>query len=473
MTLEFLLKLTLGLLLLSLQLDGSACLLHVSPFLVRQTTKIDWIVPPLPRGSAKRVSFTRLSVSLTPNQLDGARSFENADSAAGSRPSRYGSNASKQGQGSDKTSGDAANFLIDSGNVSINLPLLRSVCSSQIFMLVVAVSLFVALGGDHNTLPSLELPSTGPSLNSLPTSVLAGSTLSLSLCFYEWTSHASYRPASQLNFATSHLVFDLFGRRPRQIQHQPVSSEHGSPFVASSMVDMFATILIIGLVSFVTAFCQELSFRGFFCEIVSKQLSILGPMPFAASAAVVVQAAVYAALTTPSVDASSSKVDFLSLTYKFTAGLLLGILAGTSHSLLPGVAVQFLSTWHVMSKSWVHVNHHMDWVERQVLPAVSYDHSTVRIPNDIRWSLFRFSCAFDIEEQESLSLSDCQRAVSFAFWHSENPPSQEEVRQAVLSQEGSRSGDHPHMPDDYTSESVRINFDEFVDVLVALKRRAA
>jgi membrane protease YdiL (CAAX protease family) len=461
------LQIALGLLVVVIQLDGSECLLHASSMRRGQSTNV-WIVPPLSNGLAKKVSFTQLSVSFTPNQLKVTRPFENVDSAAASRASSFGSNASKHVQGADAPSNEGAKFLIDSGKGSINLPLLRSVCSSQFFMLLVAVSLFAAFGGDHHVLPSLALPSASPALTFLATSVLASSILSLSLCFYEWTSHSSYRPASQIDFATSHLVYDLFGRRSLH-NHQSASNVQHS----TSAGDMFATVLVIGLVSFITAVCQELSFRGFFYETISSP-SAIGQMPAAIAGAVIGQAALYAALTTPCIDARSTKLDFLSFTFKFMAGLLLGLLAETSHSLLPCVAVQFLSTWHVMSKSWVHVNRHMDWVEQQRTPAVSYDHTTARISSDIRRSLFRFFCAFDSDENQTLSLSDVQRAVSFAFWHSEDPPSQEEVRQSVLSrvQEVSLCGDHQQRPGDSRWESVRIDFDSFVNVMVALRKRS-
>jgi Type II CAAX prenyl endopeptidase Rce1-like len=466
MTIAISLHLALGLLVVVIQLDGSECLLHASS-MRRGPSTSEWIVPPLPNRLVKKVSFTQLSVSLTPNQLEVARPFENADSAAASHTPSFRSNASKRGQGADTASNEGAKFLIDSGKVSINLPLLRSVCSSQVFVLLVAVSLFAAFGGDHHALPSLALPSSSPALTSLASSVLACFILSLSLCFYEWTSHSSYRPASHVDFATSHLVYDLFGRRSLH-NRQAASDVQDS----TSAGDMFATVLVIGLVSFITAVCQELSFRGFFYETISSP-SAGGQMPVAIAGAVIGQAALYAALTTPCIDASSTKLDFLSFTFKLLAGLLLGLLAETSHSLLPCVAVQFLSTWHVMSKSWVHVNRHMDWVEQQWTPAVSYDQTTARISSDIRRSLFRFFCAFDSDENQMLSLSDVQRAVSFAFWHSKDPPSQEEVRQAVLSQEVSLCGDHQQRPGDARWEGVRVDFDTFVNVMVALRKRSA
>jgi hypothetical protein len=169
--------------------------------------------------------------------------------------------------------------------------------------------------------------------------------------------------------------------------------------------------------------------------------------------------------------------------FKLLAGLLLGALAAISHSLWPCVAVQWLSSWHALASTWLQTNRHMDWVERQAAPpADDSSHeaqASPALPADIRRSLFRFFCAFDSEQRSSLSIPDVQRAVSFAFWHSESPPSQEQVRQLALGMQSDDEGGVSTLnydgrnPGDDGERNQRLTFGEFLEVMLALRRRSS
>jgi membrane protease YdiL (CAAX protease family) len=348
---------------------------------------------------------------------------------------------------------------------------------AQVLMLTTAVTLGAVMGGQEVIRSSLALIGNGSAttvllLPTLASLGLAATTFLLIISFSDWTSRTSDRGASQIGFATSHLAHLLFGRQPA------LSTVADNDDEASRMTGTLVAVLSIGLLTLLTATCQEISFRGLLLSLISLKLGALGPSVISAAAAVGGQAVAYAAITTPWSTSSPCAADCLSLSFKLLAGLLLGALSLVSHSLYPCIAVQWLSSWYVLTNSWIQANHQMDWVEQQVSPAGSKSDAYTALPSEIRQSLFRFFCAFDSEQRSSLSISDVQRAVSFAFWHAESPPSQEQVLQLTLENYYNKKQDRMTMKPELQNwaengeYNARLNFDEFLGVMLALRRQS-
>ena len=395
---------------------------------------------PASRRNRWTASTTRLEVSFTQNQLSEGLSSGFADKGSGARKS--GSSARLQPQPAFVSGSE------HEANPTFQFPLFRGICESQILSLVITVCLVGLMGFAREGVVSSTLTATDLAWTPLAE---AGIGSMLFIAVHEVIARSSFRPACHLQFATSDFVHTLFGRR--------------SPLHASSQKDgatvqflktCATTMLASGLLSLLTATCQELIFRGFLMDILLQHVVHTN------AAAVLIQSLLYAFVMTDSNDFLTEDALLVGST-KVTQGLLLGGVA-VAHGLIPCILVQWLVNWHIWTKTWHQVNGQMDWAELQEMPVQQRSSHLPQLPPPMYQSLYRLYCAFDSSHQHSLSLSDIQRAVSYAFMQDKDAPSPEQVEALAM-----RYASKPTTEDKSTGV---LDFDDFLAVLFTLRSQS-
>ena len=236
------------------------------------------------------------------------------------------------------------------------------------------------------------------------------------------------RDASHVNFSTMNMVMTLFGRR-----------EHGAKESDSDVSDatdleppetpMIDALLLSSALAIVTSMSEEIVFRGIVPSLIfffahSTPIALFG------------QAFIFG-LGHVSPEATAGENRVLS-TLQGTNGLWYGMVyLATGGDILPCVIAHALYDTHVFVETWMSINDQMDYTEAAVLKKLSPDDEVEirKIKNEAGPSLStetlayarRFFYAFDYEHKGSLSESDVERAVSYAFLHEKAQPSEARV----------------------------------------------
>ena len=366
----------------------------------------------------------------------------------------------------------------------LNMPLIRAIWYNQgaILLFSTAVVTCIAMltnGPQHvwETLSSLHWNNNGSgNFHSLfdwhmtPVRVLEGIVATFPMiALGGLVENSDHRDASHVNFSTTNMVLSLFGRRRNQrngmmLEDVSVSS---SPTTCTSDV-----MWLSGAIALSTGISEELVFRGY---IPTAILGMTGSVVMA----VFGQAALFAlGHISPKVSIGENKV---------VGGLQLAnalwyatVYMVTGGDIVPCLVAHILYDMHIFCETWMAINRQMDYTEEAYLERLddSEELAITRLQHQAGPSILstdtlnfarRFFYAFDHDKMGSLSLSDVQRAVTYAFLHHECVPIPEDVKDRfdqTLAQRTS-SDSMNNLPTD------RLTMSEFLRVLFALKSQTA
>jgi membrane protease YdiL (CAAX protease family) len=354
--------------------------------------------------------------------------------------------------------------LVNANNAKkngISMPLIKAIWFNQATILLLATATAAgasfAAGGGLGNLASLHW-NAGASFFSLfdwrpffPFRLVEGilaaiPVISLSAA----VERSDHREASHVSFSTTNMVISLFGRR--RTQQEP------SATTTSQVIGLSSVIALT------TSISEELLFRGYIPAAILGMTSSL-PVALAGSAGLFALGHV-----SPRSSAGENKVVG---SLQFLNGLWYGLVyLMTGGDILPCIVAHLIYDMHVFCQTWHSINTQMDYTQeafRKQLPE-SEEVAIQKIQEEAGPALNtetlnfakRFFYAFDYEHKGTLSLSDCQRAISYAFMQDEAFPPAHEVSEMCKAVLESRESSKNSQPD-------RLSVSEFLRVLFALK----
>jgi membrane protease YdiL (CAAX protease family) len=274
------------------------------------------------------------------------------------------------------------------------------------------------------------------------------------------------RNASQVNFSTTNMVISLFGRRKSVMEPMGSRSYH--------------VMLLSAGIALSTGISEEIIFRGFiptaiFSSSHSWPLALLG------------QAALFSAghLSRKSRPGENRLVGLL----QFFNGLWYGsVYFITGGDILPCIVAHILYDMHILCETWTFINTQMDYSQKTSQTVLDQkEERAIRQLQEGGGAMLnaetvsfarRFFYAFDYGHVGSLSLADCQRAVTYAFMNDKVIPPPQTVADLFRQVQQGRSS----LPIDVastggasvagiasTTPSDRLTFSEFLQVLYVLR----
>lgn len=225
------------------------------------------------------------------------------------------------------------------------------------------------------------------------------------------------------------MVMTLFGRRKHQ--HPISSGPVGSHATLQVETPMPFALLLSTAIAIATGFSEEIIFRGF---IPTAIVHITHSIPIA----LVGQGILFGiGHQSPAATRGENNVISAMQTVSGTWYGLVYLLAGGD--ILPCIVAHALYDTHILMETWMKINDQMDYTETAVLRRLTKtDEKQIRkIKLEVGSSLSaetlaflrRFFYAFDYDHAGSLSRSDVQRAISYAFLRETEPPTEERVNQ--------------------------------------------
>ncbi len=313
-----------------------------------------------------------------------------------------------------------------------NLHMIEGLCKSQLLLLC-ATTAIALLGTQGNLLQAVTWSDarTDPFL----TQVLAGILAALPMIAISHAiENSSRRDAHYVNFSTTNMAITLFGRRHTPSQPREVTTSTASVIAMS-----------LGLV-LVTSIAEEVVFRGYVPTLIHHYSHSL---PIA-----LIGQGVLFGLGHAHPHSRPEENRFV-VGLQTANGLLHGIVCAATGSLIPCIVSHCLYDWHVLASTWHHVNNQMDWTEE--MTAERNDEAAIfadRLSEETRIFLQRFYYAFDSQHAKSLSLSDVQRAIAYAFSQDKCTPDTSTVA-SVFAELSNADG--------------RLTFSSFVQLLFTLR----
>jgi len=317
-------------------------------------------------------------------------------------------------------------------SIGADHPTLRSVAMSQALVLMgVTVTTAAVLAATGHPVDMSSLHWNGSSdffsfwnFQATPLRLVEGVAAAAPMIYLgTQVEQSDDRDASHVNFATMNMVMSLFGRREHDHKDNSVSYPPETPM-------MHAMSLSIAL-AIITGFSEEIVFRGFlplaiFHFAQSVPMTLIGQSLLFGLGHLSPQATL----------GENKVISGLQATNGLWYGLVYLAAGG---DILPCIIAHALYDIHVFMETWMSINEQMDYTEAAVLERLSPDDEVEirRIKEEAGPNLStetlaharRFFYAFDYEHRDSLSKSDVKRAVSYAFLHDHNQPSNERVSQ--------------------------------------------
>jgi membrane protease YdiL (CAAX protease family) len=246
---------------------------------------------------------------------------------------------------------------------------------------------------------------------------------------------SSERDASHANFSTTNMVVSLFGRRGATTTLQVVVASLG--------------------MSLVTACAEETVFRGLLpAAIISATHSL--PLAWTGQALLFGLGHYH--------KQSSNGENRIVVSLQALNGLLYGLVY--YYGGLPAcILTHTLYDMHVLVESWHSVNERIDYTEtesnvvltkREEEEILQIQEESGCLTSEMLAFCRRFFYAFDYDRKGTLSLTDVQRAVSYAFLQDTVVPTQEQV----------------HAMFDSMVSKDRLNLPQFLRLLFALRSQA-
>lgn len=263
------------------------------------------------------------------------------------------------------------------------------------------------------------------------------------------------RATSRLNFATTNMVLCLFGRRKSALNPN-----------ASAYIPVFFLSTFIAISSGIS---EEIIFRGYIPTALST-------MTHSLHLALVGQAVLFASGHF-SKDAQPGE-NKLNWSLQFFNGIWYGLLyLITGGDILPCVIAHILYDLRTLCDTWTRINDQLDYTHECSMKCIGEEEKKVAkqfqsktgITFDTETINFarHFFYAFDSDHAGSLSLPDCQRAVSYAFMNDAIEPDTNAVKylfenanKQMYNEENSREFHD------------RLDFADFVHLLFMLRSRS-
>jgi hypothetical protein len=225
------------------------------------------------------------------------------------------------------------------------------------------------------------------------------------------------------------MVITLFGRRAFSQQKNPTEvAVHPTLKPETPMVHalLFSTALAIA-----TGICEEITFRGM---IPAAIFSLTHSVPCALFGQGILFGVGH---LSPKATGGENKVVGLLQT---ASGIWYGsFYLLTGGDILPCIVAHVLYDSHVLMKTWMKANDQMDYTEEAVLQRLTKtDEEQIRkIKQEVGSGLSaetlaflrRFFYTFDSDHKGSLSKSDVQRAVAYAFISGNQQPTEDRVNE--------------------------------------------
>ncbi len=355
----------------------------------------------------------------------------------------------------------AATLQDSTQSASLSLPIINYICTNQALLLLFASSAAIAVslfsnnpfeisdlhwnsGQDFHSLFDWQ-----PSLSRVVTGLFATIPVIAAGRIIETSDN---RDASRVNFATTNMVISLFGRRKSEME--PTASASLQVMILSAMIAISSGI------------SEEIIFRGYIPTAVYAMTNSL-------SAALFGQAFLFAAGHL-SKDAEPGE-NMLNWSFQFLSGLwYAGVYQMSGGDILPCIVAHALYDMHTLCQTWNEVNDQIDYTQTSSKNNICKEQKTaleslqrgtgITLTSETVDFARKFFYAFDHDHAGSLSLSDCQRAVSYAFMNDSVAPDTNVVRDLF-----EQAKEQRHIRGNAVVSSDRMDFSEFLHLLVALR----
>jgi len=347
----------------------------------------------------------------------------------------------------------------DTQSAALSIPIINYICVNQALLLLFASSTAIAASFFVNPfeISSLHwndaqqfhsLFDWQPSSFRFMTGVLAAIPVIAVESIIETSDN---RDASRVNFATTNMVISLFGRRKSEME--------------PSATTFFQVMLLSAFIAISSGVSEEMIFRGYIPTAIST-------ISYSLPAALFGQAVLFASGHL-SKDAEPGE-NRLNWSLQLFNGLWYGsIYLMAEGDVLPCIIAHVLYDMHTLCETWTRVNNQMDYTQKssmqmgeeeknaverlQIGTGITLNSETV---NFARY----FFYAFDNDHSGSLSLPDCQRAVSYAFMNDSIAPDTKVVRDLFEQAREQRDADGNSV-----EFSDRLDFSEFLSLLFVLR----
>ncbi len=344
---------------------------------------------------------------------------------------------------------------------SISLPIINYICTNQALLLLFASSAAIAVSffsNDPFQLSSLHwnnaqefhsLLDLQPSFFRVITGIFATIPVIATSRAIETSDN---RDASRVKFATTNMVISLFGRRKSELE--PTASPS------------FQVMILSALIAISSGISEEIIFRGYIATAIFAMTNSL-------SSALFGQAVLFA-VGHLSKDAEPGE-NMLNWSFQLFNGLwYAAVYQMTGGDILPCIIAHVLCDMHTLCQTWTEVNDQMDYTQKSSMNHLGDDQQNAveRLqrgtgitlnPETIDFAR-HFFYAFDNDHAGSLSLSDCQQAVSYAFMNDKIAPDSDVVCDLFEQAKEQRYANGISV-----GPSDRLDFSEFLHLLVALR----
>ena len=146
----------------------------------------------------------------------------------------------------------------------------------------------------------------------------------------------------------------------------------------------------------------------------------------------------------------------------------------TGGDILPCIIAHVLYDMHTLCQTWTIVNNQIDYTQESSMNQMREEEKTaverlqrgtgITLNSETVDFARHFFYAFDNDHAGSLSLSDCQRAVSYAFMNDSIAPDTGAVRDLF-----EQAKDQRYTDGNSVVSSDRLDFSEFLHLVVALR----
>ena len=260
------------------------------------------------------------------------------------------------------------------------------------------------------------------------------------------------RDTSRLNFATTNMVLCLFGRR------KSVPNPNASTYIP--------VFLLSALIAISSGISEEIIFRGYIPSAISAMTKSLHLALFG-------QAVLFASgHLSRKAQPGENKMNWI---LQFLNGIWYGVLyLITGGDILPCVIAHILYDVYTLCETWTRVNDQLDYTYESSMKCIGEEDKKatkrLQLKTGIDTETINFArhffYAFDNDHAGSLSLSDCQRAVSYAFMNDDIEPDTNAVKDLF-----EKANNQRDIEDNSPESHDRLDFAEFVHLLFILRSR--
>jgi len=363
--------------------------------------------------------------------------------------------------GNNPTIANTATPVGDTESATLSIPLINYICVNQALLLLFAssIAIIASFFGDNPFEISSWHWNDAKDFHSLfdwqlsSSRIMSGILASIPIIAMGRTvENSDDRDAARVNFATTNMVIGLFGRRKSAME--PTASA------------FFQVMILSSLIAVASGVSEEIIFRLYIPTAIS---TITHSLPSALFGQAVLFAGGH---LTQNAEPGENKIN---CSMQFLNGLWFGSLyLMTGGDILPCVIAHVLYDMHTLCETWTRVNNQMDYTLESSRKFMREEEETavqrlkigtgITLKSETVDFARHFFYAFDDDHAGSLSLPDCQRAVSYAFMNDNIAPDKDVVRDLFEQVKEERRMDANS--EDFHD---RLDFSEFLHLLFVLR----